>query len=121
MPFGLEFDRQIRLEFHGTKVTSDTGLFPYRELDERLNLSALSTTYLEDSRKGKNSQHSMKALLRQSVFSRIAGYVDTNDGERLRYDPCMRRIVGERAKIHWLHLEAQSVVLKRNYCEPMKI
>ncbi len=41
----IQFDSQIKLEFHGTKVTSDAGLIPYRELDERLNLLSLSVDY----------------------------------------------------------------------------
>ena len=39
----------------------------------------------------------MTALLRQAVFGRLAGYEDTNDAERLRFDPTMRQIVGGRA------------------------
>src|SRR3984893_15799946 len=35
-------------------------------------------------------------LLRQSVFGRLAGYEDVNDAERLRHDPAIRWIVGEK-------------------------
>ena len=28
------FDSAIKLEFHGAKVSSDAGLFPFRDLDE---------------------------------------------------------------------------------------
>jgi hypothetical protein len=36
-------------------------------------------------------------MIRQSVYSRLAGYEDTNDADRLRVDPAMRRVVGVRA------------------------
>ena len=86
----MQFDWEIKLEFHGAKVSSDGGLLIYRGLDEALGLTDLAETMLSELRVGKNARHTLKALLRQSVYSRLAGYEDTNDAERLRVNPTVR-------------------------------
>ena len=43
---------------------------------------------------GRNIHHHLVPLLRQSIYSRLAGYDDTNDAERLSQDPAMRVVVG---------------------------
>jgi hypothetical protein len=93
----LDFDRRLKVEFHGTKITSDAGLLAYRELDEALDLTSTIDSKLRDIRTGKNTQHGLAALLRQSIYSRLAGYDDTNDAERLAVDPAMRHVAGGRA------------------------
>ena len=93
----LDFDHRLKLEFHGTRVTSDAGLLAYRELDEALGLTSAIDSELSDIRTGKNTQHGLGALLRQSIYSRLAGYEDTNDAERLAVDPAMRHVAGGRA------------------------
>jgi hypothetical protein len=90
----LDFDRRVKVEFHGTKVTSDGGLLAYRELDDALDLTSTIDSGLCDIRTGKNTQHGLTALLRQSIYSRLAGYDDTNDAERLSLDPAMRHVAG---------------------------
>ena len=91
----LGFDGSLRLEFHGAKVTSDTGLLAYRDLDEALALFDNAPSVFHDSRTGRNIQHDLTALLRQSAYSRLAGYEDVNDADRLSVDPAMRRITGK--------------------------
>lgn len=48
-------------------------------------------------RGGTTSNTQLVPLLRQSVYSRVVGYEDTNDAERLAQDPVMRVIVGWRS------------------------
>src|ERR687884_2211382 len=96
----VAFDRRLKLEFHGSRITSDAGLLAFRELDAALGLSEMAADLLADTRTGQNSRHTLIAQLRQSVFGRLAGYEDVNDAERLAYDPAMRWIVGGRAVAH---------------------
>ena len=94
--FQLSFNRFLRVAFQGSRVTSDGGLILVRELDERLGFGDLIARHLTDSRHGKNTQLPLADLLRQSVYSRIAGYEDVNDAERLSQDPTFRLIGSER-------------------------
>jgi hypothetical protein len=93
-PLKLNFDSKVRLEFRGTTITSDAGLLACRELDDALGLIDSADDYLKDSRTGKNIRHKLIPLLRQSIYSRLAGYDDTNDADRLCQDPAMRVVVG---------------------------
>jgi len=93
----LDFDRRLKLEFHGSKVTSDAGLLPYRELDDAVGLTEIAGDRLTDTRRGKNGRHGLVGQFRQSVFGRLGGYDDVNDADRLSLDPVMRWIVGGHA------------------------
>jgi hypothetical protein len=93
----LDFDRRLKLEFHGSSVTSDAGLLAYREFDDALGLMAIAEQHLVDGRTGRNGRHDLVGMLRQSVFGRLAGYEDVNDADRLGRDPAMRWIVGGKA------------------------
>ena len=68
-PFQLSFNPCLKIDFQGSRVTSDGGLVLVRELDERLGLSDLIGQHLSDSR-GKNTQLPLADLLRQSIYSR---------------------------------------------------
>jgi hypothetical protein len=124
-PLRVTFDRRLKLEFHGTRITSDAGLLAYRELDDALGLTATAATPLAEGRRGTNIRHRLLGLLRQAVYGRLAGYEDVNDAERLARDPAMRAIVGRegldrpaastsemgRFETEWLPTEANLAAL----------
>ena len=85
--FQLSFNASLKVDFQGSRVTSDGSLVLVRELDERLGFGELIEQHLTDSRRGKNTQFPFADLLGQSVYSRLAGYEDGNDAERLCHDP----------------------------------
>ena len=53
----LQFDKWLKLEFYGTRITSDTGLLACRELDGVLGLMEMATNYLQETRGGRNRHH----------------------------------------------------------------
>src|SRR5215204_115549 len=124
-PLRVAFDRRIKLEFHGARITSDGGLLAYRELDNVFDLTAMAASTLAEGRGGKNIRHRLLGLLRQAVYGRLAGYEDVNDAERLARDPVMRAIVGRegvdrpaastsqmgRFETEWLATEANLAAL----------
>src|SRR4051812_17108440 len=124
-PLRVTFDRRLKLEFHGARITSDGGLIAYRELDDALGLTATAASTLAEGRRGTNIRHRLPGLLRQAVYGRLAGYEDLNDAERLARDPAMCAIVGRegidrpaastsqmgRFETEWLATEANLAAL----------
>jgi len=94
-PLQLSFNPRLRIEFQGSRVTSDGSLLLVRELDERLGFSNLIAQHITDPR-GKNTQFPLTDLVRQSIYRRLAGYEDINDAERLSHDPTFRLIGSEQ-------------------------
>ena len=112
--FQFAFNGFLKVAFQGSRVTSDAGLLLVRELDERLGLATLIAEHLSDSRQGLNTQFSLADLLRQSVYSRLAGYEDLNDAVRVSADPTFRLIGSSKiwdrgtaltSTLHWFETE----------------
>jgi hypothetical protein len=113
-PFHFSSNSSLKVDFQGSRITSDAGLLLVREFDERLGLGQLISDNLTDHRRGKNTQLPLPDLLRQSIYSRLAGYEDLNDAERLSSDPTFRLIGSEKirdrgaalpSRLHWFETQ----------------
>jgi hypothetical protein len=69
----VPFDRRLKVKFLGSKVTTDAGLLAYHELDEAFALTEMVQDTFQESRIGSNKQYKLVPLLRQSIYSRLAG------------------------------------------------
>jgi len=101
---------QLSLNFLGSKpvvvqtsaaqLSSDAGLLPFRQLDEKLGLTEQFAAVLTDRRSVGHVGHSFREMTRARIYGLLADYADQNDHDVLRSDPifkllCGRSIEGE--------------------------
>ena len=92
LTFSFRQSTRVVADFKGGLISSDAGLLPLRELDDRLGWTAAVVACLTDSRDPGKTRHDLPTLLRQRLFALIAGYEDTNDHTRLKHDPILKTV-----------------------------
>ena len=90
-----DFNRAIRIDFRGAKITSDVGFLLMREIDDRFKIIAPMGDCLKDPRSSTHSKHSLVQMIRQRIYQIGAGYEDCNDADFLRKDPALRLALGK--------------------------
>jgi hypothetical protein len=76
------------------RLSSDAGLLPIRQFDQRWNFTARLAACLDDPR--VDPGHSLAEMVRQRLFGILAGYEDCNDHDTLRDDPVFKLVAGRR-------------------------
>ena len=94
LPLRVAFDRRIKLEIDGARITSDGGLLAYRELDDTFGLTTIAALRLAEVGVARTFATGCLACCARPVYGSLAGYEDVNEAERLARDPAMRAIVG---------------------------
>lgn len=86
----------IIVEPSDTQLSSDGGLLPLRQFDERIGLTRQFAEALDDPRAPKFCDHTYLEMVRSRIFGVLAAYEDQNDHDALRYDPVFK-LIAERS------------------------
>jgi hypothetical protein len=85
-------DRPLVVEVNDAPLSSDAGLLPLRQLDQRLGFTCQLADALHDRRDPDRIDHSLLELLRMRLYGILAGYEDQNDHDALRSDPVFKLV-----------------------------
>jgi Transposase DDE domain group 1 len=92
----LSFDflpsRPVEIEVSTAPLTSDAGLLPVRQFDERIRLTRQFADALDDRRDPNLTRQSLLSMVRQRTYGILADYEDQNDHDTLRSDPVFKLI-----------------------------
>jgi hypothetical protein len=90
----LSFDflptRPVEIEVSSAPLTSDAGLLPVRQFDDRIRLTEQFAAALHDPRDPRLTQQSLLSMVRQRIYGILADYEDQNDHDTLRTDPVFK-------------------------------
>jgi hypothetical protein len=90
----LSFDflptRPVEIEVSPAPLTSDAGLLPVRQFDDRICLTERFAAALHDPRDPKLTRQSLLSMVRQRVYGILSDHEDQNDHDTLRTDPVFK-------------------------------
>jgi hypothetical protein len=99
------FGTPIIIEPSPGQLSSDAGLLPIRQFDQRIGLTQAFTNALDDPRDTDLTEHTFLEMVRARVYGILAGYEDQNDHDTLRADPVFK-LIADRSP-HDDHLASQ--------------
>jgi hypothetical protein len=80
------------VEISDALLSSDAGLLPIRQFDERIGFTQQFAAALNDPRYPQRTEHSMLDMVRMRIYGILADYEDQNDHDTLRFDPVFKLI-----------------------------
>src|SRR3990172_10733980 len=92
--------KPVVVEPSANQVSSDAGLLPFRQLDERIGLTRQFAEALSDRRNVGYIDHSFLEMTRMRVYGILADYADQNDHDVLRSDPIFKLLCHRIAPQH---------------------
>ena len=92
LPFDFFPPLPIQIQVSDAPLTSDAGLLPLRQFDQRIGLTKQFAAVLDDPRHPDLIEHSFADMVRMRIFAILAGYQDQNDHDTLRTDAIFKLI-----------------------------
>lgn len=89
----LDFNRKIKLSNDGGFLSSDTGIFLFREFDEKLGFTQTLANHLQLNDTRSYFIHSNEKLLSQKIYQIIAGYAEDDAADQLTNDPVFTEVL----------------------------
>src|SRR5512138_2857140 len=90
----LSFDffpsRPVEIEVSPAPLSSDAGLLPIRQLDQRIRLTEQFAAALDDRRDPALTRQSVLSMVRPRIDGILADYEGQNDHDTLRSDPVFK-------------------------------
>ena len=84
--------RPVHVEISSSPLSSDAGLLPIRQFDERIRLTEQFAAAIVDRRDPIFTQQPLLSMVRQRIYGILADYEDQNDHDTLRSDPIFELI-----------------------------
>jgi hypothetical protein len=84
----------VVVETSTAPLSSDAGLLPLRQFDERIGLTQQFAAALADPRDPARTEHTFVEMVRCRLYGILADYEDQNDHTTLRSDPIFKLISG---------------------------
>ena len=88
------FSKPVVVEPTETYLTTDAGLLPIRQFDERVGLTARFAAALDDPRQRECCEHTFAEMVRMRIYGILADYPDQNDHDTLNADPVFKLLAG---------------------------
>jgi hypothetical protein len=84
----------VVVEVSAAPLSSDAGLLPIRQFDERIGFTHQFAAALNDPRAPELTEHSFVEMTRMRIYGILADYEDQNDHDTLRCDPVFKLLAG---------------------------
>ena len=93
----LESNRQIKINFDGGDLSSDTGLLLIKEFVIKLDIDKLFSRSFKTNDSASFRYHTDKENLLQMIYMIIAGYFEDDASDELTNDPVFKAVLNKDA------------------------